>query len=409
MDKLAALPRKYARGKLAPFLYIGLICLICLLLLQTGAHPLYARIVTVQKDQVNVRQEASTSSAILGKTGKGAVFAWQGISGEWTKIAYTEGRSAYIRNDMLSGFDDLVVTGSLVRIRQSPSLQGAVLGSVQKGGKLTVSDFNNGWYQVQYGKSTGWISGDYVKMGSSVSLTTAPGTNQSSQGGKNGQNDQALVEQPEDFTSVTVSVNLTEGPLSGRIITLDPGHGGHSGDGLLDPGAQSANLGLWEKDVNLDIALKLKPILENMGATVWMTHSGSTGLSLPGRAAVANKNNSHIFISIHTNASENTALNGHSVYFYAPVHDSRLGNQRPLRQALAKYIQDSMIRSVGQADLGVKESNFVVLRETNCPSVLVETAFLSHSEEELLLAQGAFRQKLAEAVASGIMKYFGAL
>jgi N-acetylmuramoyl-L-alanine amidase len=367
----------------------------------TRGGPLFARVVVVQKDKVNIRQGASTASAIIGKADKGAIFAWEGASGDWAKIAVAGGKPGYIRNDLLLGYDDVLVAGSSVRIRDNPSLRGAVVGNANKGDKLAVSDFREGWYKIRYGKTSAWISADYSNLETSVALSSAPAAPEQNGQNKGGQSQW----QPGDFDSVTVSTNVREGILSGRIITLDPGHGVWS-DGLLDPGAQSPALGMWEKDVNLDVTLKLKAILEDLGATVWTTHSGTTNMTLYGRASVANQNASHIFVSIHANASDNTALNGHSVFFYAPVTDSRLSIQRPLRQALAKCIQDSMTRSVGRADLGVKENSFVVLRETNCPSVLVETAFLSNAEEELLLAQGAFRQQLAEAIAAGIVSYF---
>ena len=426
----------------------ALALLLCLALALTGAQPLFARVVVVQKDQVNVRQGASTASSILGKVGKGVTFGWQGASGDWTQILYGAGQTGFIRNDLLQGYDDVSVTGSSVRIRKSPSLQGEILGSADKGDKLTVLDYREGWYKVQYKQGEGWISADYAKPGISVTLSSAPfaaslpqtaqaaqassqasastvagtpatgagaaagaaaaaadkdGQSAAAQGAATGQS----ATQPLNLESVSVSTGATGGVLSGRIITLDPGHGSRGDDGRVDPGAEGITLGIWEKDVNLDIALKLRTLLENLGATVWMTHMGSTGLSLYGRAALANQNASDIFVSIHTNSSVNTALNGHSVYFYAPVSDGRLSMQRPLRQALARYVQDSMAKTCGRADLGVKESNFVVLREANCPAILIETAFLSDTEEEALLAQGAFRQKLAEAIASGLLKYFG--
>ena len=66
------------------------------------------------------------------------------------------------------------------------------------------------------------------------------------------------------------------------------------------------------------------------------------------------------------------------------------------------------MKAGGCNDLGVLENNFVVIRETKCPSILVETAFLSHPGDEAKLAQGEFRQTLAEGIAKGILKYFGA-
>ncbi|MCL1848133.1 MAG: N-acetylmuramoyl-L-alanine amidase [Clostridiales bacterium] len=355
----------------------------------------------VQKDQVNVRQGAGTDWVILGQVQKGDTLAKTGATGDWAQVDFG-GRPGYIRNDMLLCFDEIVVSGTNVRIRVSPSLQGAVSGSVQKGERLDALSYQEGWYQVLYGDGKGWISADFAKPYTGALFQGQPsfptGSNQFA----------AVVEKGYSFESVVVSDHVQEGVLSGKIITLDPGHGALADNGSLDPGAQGPKLGIWEKDVNLDITLKLKDMLEKMGATVWLTHLGATRLSLNGRAALANKNASHIFVSIHANASESVALQGHSVYFFAPADDARLGSQRQQRQALASSVQNSLVQTVGRTDLGVKEGNFVVLREADCPSILVETAYLTHGEEELLLAQGAFRQRLADAIAVGIMRYFGA-
>ena len=382
------------------------LCLICVAaLLAPGAA--FARVVEVQKEKVNIRQGAGTNTAVIGKAGKGGIYGWSGAAGDWTKISLPGGKSGFIRNDLLKAYDDILVTGSSVRIRKSPSLQGSVIGSANKGDKLAVSDYQDGWYKISANKKEGWISADYSKLAGAAATVSVPV-------GQAGQNDRATLTSQvnpgfiaHNFNSATVSSNTTTGALSGKIITLDPGHGFVSDDGKPDPGALSARFGIWEKDINLDVSLKLKAILESYGATVWMTHEGRTEMSLSGRAALANQNGSNIFVSVHTNSSDNPEVNGHSVYYYAPFTDLRLLGQRPLRQALAKYILDGLIKTTGQADLGVRESGFVVLKETSCPSVLVETAFMSHEDEEALLTQSAFRQRLAESIAGGILKYFG--
>lgn len=380
---------------------IGLLLLCCLLFAGAGAQPLCARVVVVQEDQVNVRRSAGLDATVAGKAAKGAVYAWLGAEEGWTMIAFSDGKPGYIRNDLLRGYDEAVVTGASVRIRQAPSLQGAILGGVKKGDRLSVQDYQGNWYKVRYGQAEGWISADFATLGEAIELAAVSGGQPATPDAQAAQPDV-----PPGFDSSTVGVGAPGGPLSGMIITLDPGHGTAAEGKPADPGAESASLGIWERDVNLDIALKLKRLLEASGATIWMTHTGYTSLDLNGRAALANRNGSHAFISIHTNSSENPALSGHSVYFYAPAASERLSSQRGVRQALAKAVQNSLTAYCGRADLGIKEGNFAVLRETNCPSILIETAFLSNAQEELLLAQGAFRQKLAEAIADGILRYY---
>jgi N-acetylmuramoyl-L-alanine amidase len=152
--------------------------------------------------------------------------------------------------------------------------------------------------------------------------------------------------------------------------------------------------------------MQLKAILESAGHNVIMTHTGSTTLSLTGRADVANNAGADIFVSIHANASVRHDYGGHSTYFYAPAGNPELYAQRRLRNMLAADIQGEMVKAGGRLDLGVLESNFAVLRDTRVPSVLVETAFLSHPEEEQLLGSADYRRKLAEGIAKGIYAYF---
>jgi N-acetylmuramoyl-L-alanine amidase len=137
-----------------------------------------------------------------------------------------------------------------------------------------------------------------------------------------------------------------------------------------------------------------------------MTHTGSTPLDLTGRANVANNAQADIFVSIHANASTRHDYGGHSTYFYAPASSPELYAQRRLRNMLAADIQGEMVKAGGRPDLGVLESNFAVLRDTRVPSVLVETAFLSHPEEERLLGSADYRRKLADGISKGIELYF---
>jgi N-acetylmuramoyl-L-alanine amidase len=151
---------------------------------------------------------------------------------------------------------------------------------------------------------------------------------------------------------------------------------------------------LYEKDVNLSIASKLKTLLEQAGAKVVMTHTGSTDLTLAGRAEVANALKADIFVSIHANSSDG-GYSGHSTYYYAPSGHEILGAQRYSRQKLASLVQRELVKAGGRKDIGILEANFAVLRETKVPSILVETGYLSDAEEERLLGNDGYRQQLA--------------
>ena len=151
-------------------------------------------------------------------------------------------------------------------------------------------------------------------------------------------------------------------------------------------------------------------MLTQQGANVVMTHStGRTYLTLAGRAALANDINADIFVSIHCNSHNNSAIQGSMTFYYAPTWHSELSSQRWLRQRLALYIQEEMVSYGGRPNLGIKEESFAVLRETKVPSVLVETAFMSNTTEDALLNTDAFRTKIAQGIFKGIERYFQSL
>jgi N-acetylmuramoyl-L-alanine amidase len=206
----------------------------------------------------------------------------------------------------------------------------------------------------------------------------------------------------EDGKRLTVKIQPPT--VKGKTIVIDPGHGSIQPGGWSDPGAVGPN-GLYEKDVVLDIGLKVADLLTKEGASVVLTRTGNTVLSLAERAQVANEINADLFISIHANASPSPSLAGTATYYYAPWN-SQLATQRAAREKLARCVQQELVRELQRRDIGILEENFSVLRNTTMPSVLVETAFISNPEEEGLLSQEAFRQKAAQAIVRGIIRFF---
>ncbi|MBS4024349.1 MAG: N-acetylmuramoyl-L-alanine amidase, partial [Clostridia bacterium] len=206
---------------------------------------------------------------------------------------------------------------------------------------------------------------------------------------------------------VTISHTSPASPtaLDGKVIVLDPGHGGINSIGINDPGAIGPS-GLIERDIVIDISHQLKKMLEEKGATVEMTRTGnSTNLSLEGRANLANNLGADIFVSIHANASLSPLQNGTSVFYYAPL-DNEFGSQRSARRLLAQSIQTELVNGLKLRNMGIIEKNLAVLRYTTMPSALVEVAYISNPAEEKLLANAAFRKRTAEGIMQGIVQYF---
>jgi stage II sporulation protein D len=178
-------------------------------------------------------------------------------------------------------------------------------------------------------------------------------------------------------------------PLLGMIIAVDPGHGGNS-SGAVGPN------GVKEKDVVLDISLRLAKKLSKHGAVVILTRADDSAVTLQNRVATANQAKAGLFISIHINGHENPDAHGTETYHYP---GSTPG------QTFAGIIQKKLIEILGRRNRGVKTARFYVLRYTAMPSILAEAAFITNREEEKLLSDAVFREKTADALLAGIIEY----
>ena len=188
--------------------------------------------------------------------------------------------------------------------------------------------------------------------------------------------------------------------LKGKIVAIDPGHGGS------DPGAISVR-GSKEKLLNLNLSLMVKTILEKAGAKVYMTRENDIDVSSPdasdrdelrARTLVGNNNRADIFISIHHNSSANSDLNGVTTYYY---------RKTLFDVVLAQSIQEAMAQAGGLTNFGSRPANFFVVKNTTMPAALLEIGYLSNPQEEQLLTSQAFQQKMAQAIVAGIDQFFG--
>ena len=190
-----------------------------------------------------------------------------------------------------------------------------------------------------------------------------------------------------------------DSPSSTVTIVLDPGHGGR------DSGSVSKSRTLSEKDVVLSIGLKTRDILEKAGYKVIMTRDDDTFIDLSERPAMANRAGADLFVSIHCDSVVSTEPHGTGTFYYAPETTPALYAQEYQRSLLADLLQKAMLEKCGRTDRSTRQANYAVLRESNMPSALVETAFISNTEEAQLLASADFQNKAAQAIAEGIQKY----
>ena len=174
-----------------------------------------------------------------------------------------------------------------------------------------------------------------------------------------------------------------------KRICIDAGHGGK------DPGAVGRS-GLNEKDVNMQVALKVADLLMDR-YTVVMTRTDDQYVSLGKRCDIANQSKSRLFVSIHCNAAENHEANGIETFHYYTSTRGKL---------FANAIQRGLIALTDRRDRGVKAAGFQVLRDTSMPATLVELGFITNTEEEQLLQKEEFQNACAKAIVKGIDDFF---
>lgn len=184
--------------------------------------------------------------------------------------------------------------------------------------------------------------------------------------------------------------------LIGKVIYIDPGHGG------IDPGATYKDI--YEKDINLSIALKLKKELENNGAIVYLTRYDDIDLSistnnhkksdLNNRVRAINNSNADLFISIHLN-SYGTSWYGVQIFY---------DDNNSTNEVLAS-IMDKNIKNLNGNRTYKKKNNLYLLKNIKIPGILVEVGFLSNENERYLLTNSKYQEKVSKSLCNGIKEY----
>lgn len=225
----------------------------------------------------------------------------------------------------------------------------------------------------------------------------------------------------------------TPGRFKIKTVVVDSGHGGR------DPGAIGRKLRFKEKNLTLDIAKRLKELLEKSGLKVIMTRNDDTFIPLSKRVQIVNRSGAELFVSVHINASRTRALKGFECYFLsntandnaralealenaslkldeanisrhfraldATLWDMVLTEYRAESADLANRICDAVGESLAMKNRGVRSARFYVLKGALMPSVLIEMGYISNRYEEIKLKESAFLDKMTGAIAKGILDY----
>lgn len=174
-------------------------------------------------------------------------------------------------------------------------------------------------------------------------------------------------------------------------VFIDVGHGGY------DPGGTGPD-GLPESFVNLSVAKKVAVLLKNAGFSVTLDRSRNRFVSLRARVSMADRSGADLFLGLYCNASPSSAVHGTTTYYY---HSNSY--------KFARYLQDHVVQSLGLANDGVVKDNLYVIRHTSKSmiDVLIEYAYITNAHEETLLSSPWFRGRIAGALASAVIGYFG--
>lgn len=195
------------------------------------------------------------------------------------------------------------------------------------------------------------------------------------------------------------------------VVVLDPGHGG------ADSGAICG--AVVEKDLTLDVARRAKLLLADSGFKTLLTRSDDRYLSLPSRAAVANREKHSLFVSIHFNDGERAAASGVETYFAPRQSNSSSGilawlgflqpaAEEPLlseSEKLAGILQSALVTRTRAINRGTKTAQFYVIANVRHPAALVEGGFVSNPSDVTKLMTPDYRQEIAEAISEGVRQY----
>jgi N-acetylmuramoyl-L-alanine amidase len=354
------------------------------------------------------------------------------------------------RADAAASYTAKVYTASLI-VRSEPAAGAAIVGSLKSGATVTVTDEQHGWNKIRFGSTTGWVAGYYLKKadgagsgsgttvttvsssaksaaGSSTATVTAdslrirggPGTSYQVVGSLKAQDTVAVLQRRSGWAQIRTASgevgwvaeqyiaaggassggstfstgsgtsSKSTGRISGKLIVIDPGHGGS------DPGMLGTTYTTMEKDLTLQTAFYVRDYLTAKGARVQLTRtSAEQKPTLPRRVQIATALNADAFVSIHYNSSPKN-VSGTLTFFYSESDDLRL----------ARAIETRLGQGIGLKSNGLSYGNYHILRENPLPAALVELGFLSNPYDEAIVRTSAYQKKAAKAIAEGLADYF---
>ncbi|WP_404443990.1 SH3 domain-containing protein [Sutcliffiella horikoshii] len=397
---------------------------------------------TITTDGLNIRSEPTTNSEVLGSLSSGQQVDVLATRGEWLNISFN-GTVGWIHSDYAnmmktpsasqrSGSPKAEATIKVagLNVRSEPTLNGKVTDQLAEGTVVMVISERNNWCEIEYDNGkTGWIAGWFLEKSGVSSPTPSQRTDGTIVIVDDATNirsapstDSKVIvraDEGEEFSIVALEDNwykiklhdgsegyvagwivATKGNatsikragaeqyLSNKVIVIDPGHGGR------DVGAIGAQ-GTFEKDLTLRTSLLLQDKLKAAGATVYMTRMSDTSVPLQSRPQMANYHGADAFLSLHYDSIDDTSVTGTTTYYYGSSDKD-----------LADSVHSSLVQFTNLRDREVRQENYLVLRESMQPSLLLELGYISNRGEEITALSGDFQERASTAIYQGLAQYF---
>lgn len=340
------------------------ICLSMLLILTAMKSPVSAKEAVINTEVLNVRSGPGQNFEEIAEVHADETYLIINEKDDWVEIQL-DSKAGWVTTTYISikeqasnkkgeksskpSVSKVTVPYEHTHLRSGPSTEYEIVGFAKKGTTFTVTSETDGWYKVEKKGLKGYLNKQFVEK----------------------------------------AVKVNSSALDNKTIVIDAGHGGR------DVGAVGAS-GTFEKNFTYKTSLELKQQLTVLGANVLLTRSEDEFISLGSRSSYANVAGTDVFISIHYNSTPALPnVTGIGTYYY---HGQNKG--------LATYVQKELIKETGATDRGVAFGNFLVIRQTFKPAILVELGFLSNQQKEKLLQTSAYQKKLVQGMVNGLQKYF---
>ncbi|WP_409270772.1 SH3 domain-containing protein [Neobacillus sp. SCS-31] len=398
---------------------------------------------TVNANILNVRQEPSLTSGLIGKLANGAKVEVISEGNGWALISFS-GKKGWVSSEFLSSKSGEAppadekpsgvlgtVTATALSVRSEGSLNGRIISTVKKGQTFIILEEANNWAKIEYSPGKiGWVAGWYLEKSAegneptpqevkeswaailydgtnirqkpSLDSKVVARTNKGAEfriknisgtwyeielkGGQSGYVAGWIVE--VSGTAPQINKSGGEAYLKNKVIVIDPGHGG------IDNGTTGVR-GTFEKGLTLKTAALVSNKLAAKGAKVIMTRDRDTYLSLPSRVGSAHYHGADAFISIHYDSNYDRSVRGMTTYYY-----------HSYQKELAATLQSSTASATKSHSRGARFGDYHVIRENKQAAALIELGYLSNAEEEMAVLTNHFQEAASTGIVEGLARYF---